>query len=62
MRLDWGMCTAGAGFGHFLYYFPEFLFGSETNVQAIWLGILVCITGIGLYLLNRYDMRFTIPN
>ncbi|MGB3477874.1 MAG: hypothetical protein WBB67_01795 [bacterium] len=56
-RESWASCTIGAGFGTILYHAPEIIYGLETNIQPLWIGIFVVITGFALYLINRYDNR-----
>jgi hypothetical protein len=61
VRKSWAAGTIGAGLGPSIFPFVELLYGLETDVLIIAIGASISISGIAMFLLNRFDRRFSSP-
>ncbi|MGB3479759.1 MAG: hypothetical protein WBB67_11430 [bacterium] len=61
-RKAWAAATIGWGFGLIFYHLPELVYGFPVDISVLWTAILFCVTGIGMYFLNRYGKRSETSN
>jgi len=61
VRESWASGTIGVGLGSSIFPFVELLYGLETDVLIIAIGASISISGIAMFLLNRFDRRFSSP-